>query len=119
MWYIKLMCYYIFLSDGSYWVQSNNAFLFSLKNSDNQHYKMTVNNPVYAIRCHPSYGPTFGGLHGLYISDNCHVNTNSGSHLGHTYKLPTGYDIHTDRTYRLLAGTRNFKVDEYEVFYQP
>ena len=117
-WYIELMCCYIFLSDGRYF-QSNNAFLFSLKNSDNQHYKMTVKSPVHAIYCHPTYGPTFGEGRDLYISDNCHVNTSSYSNLGHTYKLPTGYVYNTDQAKRLLAGTYKFKVDEYEVFYQP
>ena len=117
--YIELMCYYIFLSDGVHWVQSNNAFLFSLKNSDNQHYKMTVNSPDKASYCYPTYGPTFGGGHDLYISDNCHVNTNSYSQLGYTYKLPTGYVAGTNQVQRLLAGTFTFKVDEYEVFYQP
>ena len=117
-WYIELMCYYILLSDDAYF-QSNNAFLFSLKNSDNQHYKMTVKSPDRAIRCFPSRGPTFGGGNDLRISDKCHVNTYSYSDLGHTYKLPTGYVYNTDQGKRLLAGTYTFKVDEYEVFYQP
>ena len=65
------------------------------------------------------YGPTFGGGNDLRISDNCHVNTNSYSKLGYTYKLPTGYVYDTDQAKRLLAGTYYFKVDEYEVFYQP
>ena len=111
------MCCYIFLSGYTYF-QSNNAFLFSLKNSDNQHYKMTVTGPDSAIYCYPTYGPIFGGGNDLYISDNCHVNTDSKSNLGHTYKLPAGYAYGTDQAKRLLAGTQ-FKVDEYEVFYQP
>ena len=104
------MCYYIFLSDGRYF-QSNNTFLFSLKNSDNQHYKMTVTKPEYAIYCSHTYGPTFGAAHDLRISDNCHVNTNSYSQLGYTYKLPTGYVYNTDQAKRLLAGIYYFKVD--------
>ena len=80
---------------------------------------MTVNTPNHAIHSYPSWGPVFGGGHDLYISDNCHVNTGSYSNLGYTYKLPTGYVAGTDQAKRLLAGTYNFKVDEYEVFYQP
>ena len=117
-WYIELMCYYIFLSGYTYF-RSNNAFLFSLKNSDNQHYKMTINNPDKAIRCYPPYGPTFGAGYDLLIYDNCHVNTNSHSRLGNTYKLPAGYVYDTDQAKRLLAGKYQFTVDEYEVFYQP
>ena len=113
------MFYYLFLSDGRDWVQGNNAFLFSLKNSDNQHYKMTVAKPKYTIRCYYAKGPTFGKGYDLQISDNSHVNNNSNSNLGNTYKLPAGYVYDTDQARSLLAGTRNFKVDEYEVFYQP
>ena len=80
---------------------------------------MTVNTPNHAIHSSPTWGPTFGGGHDLHISDNCHVNTISYSNLGNTYKLPTGYVHGTDQARSLLAGTRNFKVDEYEVFYQP
>ena len=118
MWYFELMCYYIFLSDGRYF-QSNNAFLFSLKNSDNQHYKMTVNKPDRAVQSRPTQGPTFGRGYDLYISDNCHVNTISYSNLGYTYKLPTGYVYSTYQAQHLLAGKYHFQVDEYEVFYQP
>ena len=66
-----------------------------------------------------AYGPSFGGGHVLYISDNCHVNIARYSNLGKSYKLPAGYVYDSDEARRLLAGTYNFKVDEYEVFYQP
>ena len=69
--------------------------------------------------CNQLYGPTFGYGTDLFIYDNCHVNTNSYSNLGNTYKLPTDYVHGTDQAKRLLAGTYTFKVDEYEVFYQP
>ena len=69
--------------------------------------------------CKYNYGPTFGGGHDLHISDNCDKNTNSYSRLGHTYKLPAGYSYYTTQAYSLLAGSYNFKVDEYEVFFQP
>ena len=51
----------------------------------------------------------------INTSNSCY----SYSNLGHTYKLPTGYVYGTDKARSLLAGTYTFKVDEYEVFYQP
>ena len=67
----------------------------------------------------PSYGPTFGRGYDLNIADNCDKNANSYSKLGDTYKPPAGYIPGTPKAYSLLAGSHNFKVDEYEVFYQP
>ena len=109
----------IFFSDGGY-VYRTGAFLFSLNKPDNQPYKMTVyRNPQYAMCCAYNYGPTFGGGHDLYIADNCDKNTNSYSNLGYTYKLPAGYIYGTFQAKSLLAGSYNFKMDEYEVFFQP
>ena len=108
------------LSDNAY-VHSTEAFLFSLKNRDNQPYKMrTVDKyPHNAINHASSYGPTFGGGFDLYIADNCDKNINSYSKLGVTYQTPAGYITGAPETHSLLAGSFNFKVDEYEVFYQP
>lgn len=66
-----------------------------------------------------SYGPIFGAGHDLHIGDHCHRNTTSFSHLGYTYKLPAGYTFGTTEPRSLLAGSYWFKVDEYEVFFQP
>ena len=94
--------------------------MFSLNNSDNQPYKMKINRYRHtATYHHNSVGPNFGGGHDLYIADNCDKNTNSFSNLGHTYKLPAGYTYGTTQAKTLLAGSYHFKVDEYEVFFQP
>ena len=65
------------------------------------------------------YGPTFGGGLDLYIADKCDKNNKSHSNLGYTYKLPIGYTYYTTEANSLLAGSNYFKVDEYEVFFQP
>ena len=75
--------------------------------------------PHNAMYCYYHYGPTFGGGHDLRIVDNCDKNTNSYSNLGSTYKLPAGYTYGTTQATTLLAGSYKFKVDEYEVFFQP
>ena len=80
---------------------------------------IVYSDPQYAIRHASSYGPAFGGGNDLHIADNCDKNTNSYSNLGVTYKPPAGYIPGAPKAWSLLAGSYNFKVDEYEVFYQP
>ena len=76
-----------------------------------------------AIYSNNGYGPTFGG-HDIYIyiyiyiSNNCHTNTNSYSELGHAYRPPHGYGYTSSQARAFFAGPRNFRCDEYEVFYQ-
>ena len=47
-------------------------------------------NPVHAVYGNNNYGPTFGGGHDLYISNNCNTNTGSNTNIGYTYKCPFG-----------------------------
>jgi len=88
------------------------SFLFSLVNSRSTaplifHSK----GNGHSIYCHASYGPTFGGGHGLYISSNCNANTNSSSpNLSHSYSDPSGYGG------TIFAGSTPFQVAEVEVF---
>merc|ERR1711937_341897 len=49
----------------------------------------TDGNQVHAIYPHNSYGPTFGGGHDIYISDDMH---NGYVNWGSSYPLPSGYD---------------------------
>ena len=63
-------------------------------------------NAVYHSR---SYGPTFGGGFDLYLSDNCNLNKNSYSNLGHTFNAVKDNNV--------LAGSHNFSVEEYEVWH--
>ena len=65
-----------------------------------------------------SYGPIFGDGHDLSISNGCNSGETSTSELGVSYKLPSGYTPYTDRSHNLLAGSRSFKCDDYEVFHQ-
>jgi hypothetical protein len=50
------------------------SFLFSV---DKQTKYPIVKNNQYAIRCNPSYGPTFGGGHDICVVDNSNSNKNS------------------------------------------
>ena len=74
-----------------------------------------MTNPTYAIYRDSSYGPTFGGGHDIYISNNANSNTNSYTDFGESnyYSVPSG----VQSKYTILAGTRKFTPDEVEVFY--
>jgi hypothetical protein len=92
-----------------------NAFIFSLKNKDNQPLKMKIdpNGHHRAIYCYSSFGPTFGG--DIHIADDANTTMNSWSYLGCTYKHPQ-YAKGTNEANTFLAGSYNFQLDEIEVY---
>ena len=105
---------------------SSTAFLFSLVNKPGWRPE-TFRPPggsgysyESAIYSCSSYGPTFGNSNGydIYIPTEASSNTNSYSHLGYTYKLPSGYSYHDEFARSFLAGSYNFQPDEIEVFYE-
>ncbi|CAH3191542.1 unnamed protein product, partial [Porites evermanni] len=93
---------------------TSNSFIFSLLDKEGlAPFKSMVTNTSFAIYREPSYGPTFGGGHDIYVADNANQNPNSYTNFGTSYSLPNGV---TDR-YTILAGARYFSPDEVEVFY--
>ena len=86
----------------------DNSFIFSLINDLGKPEIFSIKDNTYAICASNNYGPTFGNGHDIYISDSSNTNTNSYSNLGRSYEnsLQNFY----------LAGTRNFRVAEIEVF---
>ncbi|CAB4010285.1 fibropellin-1-like isoform X1 [Paramuricea clavata] len=98
---------------------SSKAFIFSFVNKDNL---PPFKSPVYryisnAVYTNAGYGPTFGGGHDIYISNNANTGTSSYTNLGHTYQPPRGYSYATVRVRNLLAGTYKFRPNEVETFY--
>ena len=103
---------------GESYTSSRRAFLFSLKNHLNRAFKSdTYRNYEYAVKGNTSYGPTFGGGHDLYLSNQCHLNTKSYSNLGFTYLAPEGYVHGSAEARSAFARSDTFRCDEYEVFY--
>ena len=106
-----------------------NAFLFSLTNKDNTPLKMKVKTNDHecpyndwAIRCSHEYGPSFGFGFDLCIADS--ANTPDAniirqwictSNLGFTYPHPQ-YKFKTNEANTFLAGSRDFALDEIEVY---
>ena len=106
--FIKFQSFLKFL-EGRY-KHSNWSFLFSLKNKDNLApfiANIKQGREQNAIYCNSGYGPTFGGGHDLYISDNPQVNQSSYSNCCYTYNVKAS---------NYLAGQYNFKTTEIEVF---
>ena len=82
----------------------SNGFIFSLNNKEIYYNK----NSSYNIRCHSSYGPSFGGGYDFYICDNCNTSYSSYNNSDHSYE--------TYGKKCVMAGTYNFYVKDYEVF---
>ena len=94
------------------WRSDQNAFLYSLINKNNKPFKANIlSNGRFAIECHSSYGPSFGGGHDIYISSNSNTNSNSSTNFGSAYKHP---DYQPGST--ILAGSRNFQTVEIEIY---
>ena len=92
--------------NGAY-VYDPKAFIFSLTHMAKFNKQKSESHSIY---CGPSYGPIFGGGNDIIIYDNC--NSSSNYSCGdYTYDLPQGVD---NKTY--LAGAKNFKVKDIEVY---
>lgn len=68
----------------------------------------------FAIYRNSAECPVFGSGNDLYIANNAYnINSNSYTHFGVSYTVPSGVqDAQT-----ILAGTRRFAADDWEVFY--
>ena len=73
----------------------------------------------YAIYRCSGYGPTFGGGHDIYISNNAASNRYSSTYCGDTYPLPPGYSS-SGGSCRFYAGggSYTFTPTDVEVFYE-
>jgi hypothetical protein len=85
------------------------AYIYSLRrNGVSNLSKHNVSSCQHAVYNMPSYGPTFGGGHDLYICDRSNVNKGS-------FTYPGSYSGISSNAY--LAGTFNtWRTDEIEVF---
>ncbi|KAK8797566.1 hypothetical protein WA158_005912 [Blastocystis sp. Blastoise] len=104
---------------GSDWKPYSKEFLFTLSNEHGipptqYDYNYKTNNK--AIYCYSSYGPTFGMGYDIYISNQCHSNTNS-------YCKASCYsEVNTHQYSSLFVNTSNtnskniFTVEDYEVW---
>ncbi|KAK8805792.1 hypothetical protein WA158_002448 [Blastocystis sp. Blastoise] len=101
------------------WKPHSKEFLFTLSNEHGippTKYDYIYSDRSYGICCSSSYGPTFGGGCDIYISNDCHNNTNSYC-SSHSYGT-----VNTPQKHSLFVNTNNanavnyFKVEDYEVW---
>lgn len=91
------------------------SFLFSL---DKQTTHIIVKDEQNSIRGSSEYGPYFGVSdlalsYKGYLDDETRPNW---SDFGSTYSLPSGITFESNEAKSYLAGSYQFKVEEYEVF---
>ena len=101
---------------------SSKAFLFSLVNVQGLAPVKLFQNVQHSSSLHSiyscsSHGPTFGYGNDIYIASYASSYPKSYSNLGITYRSPPG-GINRGYYQSFLAGGRNFKPDEVEVFYE-
>ncbi|KAK8789850.1 hypothetical protein WA158_006630 [Blastocystis sp. Blastoise] len=102
---------------GSDYKPYSKEFLFSLNNEhDIPPTKYDNTNSSYGICCYSFNGPVFGYGCDIYISDQCHSNTNSYCNA-HSYS-----EVNTPQKSSLFVNTDDansnnyFKLDDYEVW---
>lgn len=91
-------------------------FLFSLTLKE----KYPITSTAHGLYNNPNYGPTFGGGHDLYISDNSHQAENASyCKIGHSFNLNGKFRNNQVTSYTEFSGaTANqyVKFTEWEVF---
>ncbi len=95
-------------SENIYLKNDLTSFIFSIDNMT----KFACTDQIYNIHGGLDYGPTFGGGHDLYITDQCSSSDNNYSKFPYSY----GKDIIPDKSFYFIAGSVNFKVKEIEVY---
>ena len=96
------------------WKTSPKAFLFTLKCYSGlapTKMRLKQRNKGKAVFHSVSFGPVFGGGHGIYVCDNANSNLSSYTNVGHTYVCPAGQTGHA-----FLTGSQYFQASEVEVF---
>eukprot|EP00347_Sterkiella_histriomuscorum_P006620 403352073 len=94
------------------WYSDPTAFVFSLsKRSIHKQYR----NQQYAVIHQKMFMCAFGGGCDIAIGDNFDKHS-SNSNLGSTYELPNGYKYQSIEAKQYLAGQKNFKILEIQVY---
>jgi predicted nucleic acid-binding Zn-ribbon protein len=92
--------------------RSLRSFLFTLRNpAGTAPMKFSLIQPEHAIRCHPSYGPSFGYGGDIHVANQSDANMNSYTSLGTSYANYTGRASNV-----VFTGAFNFRAKEIEVF---
>ena len=97
--------------------ESGKSFIFSLSNNDNlPPFQSFLRKSKRAIFQDRRCGAIFGVGYVDKVRD-LYISCNAFSDLGHSYTLPQGYTVGSQKARSLLAGSFNFNPTEVEVFY--
>lgn len=113
------MCCF-FLGYGRY-ASSSKSFIFTLYNINGYapvKQLIKSGSKQHAIYRCSRYGPTFGGGHVIYISNNAASNKNSYTACGCSYHPRPGYYQPSCVYCSFYAGSSRFTPTDLEVFYE-
>ncbi len=96
------------------WVGDDRAFIFSLVNCEKRPLKIMCSDTEHAIYCSASSGITFG-IDDLTLASDSNQNEKSYSNLGECYEH-LDYPEFSERAQCFLAGSRNFRTVEVEIY---
>ncbi|KAK8791777.1 hypothetical protein WA158_005154 [Blastocystis sp. Blastoise] len=94
-------------------------FLFTLSNEHDvspTQYDYIDSDRRFSIYCRSSYGPIFGDCHDIYISDECHSNTNSSCKASYFSERYTPHKSSLFVNTHYANSENNYKVEDYEVW---
>ena len=98
--------------------ESGKSFIFSLSNNDNlPPFRSVLREGKVSVFRNVFGGVIFGHGYDDRGRDLCIFTGNDFSDLGHSYTLPQGYTVGSEKARSLLAGSFNFTPTEVEVFY--
>jgi hypothetical protein len=93
------------------------SFLFTLRNPHGvppRKFALKAEWKQYAIKCNPTWCPTFGYYDDIAVSDNCNANRNSFTRIGTRWSNSAYANNTTFEDF--LTGAESFTVKEIEVF---
>ena len=102
-------------SGNSQYKSDKKAFIFSL----DKKMRAELTQKSYSIYCSPSYGPSFGGGHDLYICSGC-LNSKSSYSNPHSYKFKSGdnknhFDLKSDNPNDPITKFQCKNVEVYAI----
>ncbi len=92
------------------WINAVGCFLFLVENPHNDAPTLfDCTNTAFAMYCHPTHGPCFGGGHDIGISPG-------GDAVQSYTNFPHSYADTLKRGNATFTGARNFTPEDYEVW---
>ena len=111
--------------DPEYLEDDADAFMFRVANiyeDDNEHkieFFDRIESSFFSkkkVMCNDELNGPIAGNGDLFITSNCDKSFENSAQLGNNYALPAGVKANSHEAHSMLAGSKKFKIDDYEVF---